>query len=261
MVRLSVEMITDAIQYINTVRDRELNLRGYKIPAIENLGITKNQFDTIDFTDNDIRKLDNLPLMTRLSTLLMHNNRIQQIQINVGEQLRGLKTLVLTNNNLCELGDLDPLATCTKLEYLSLIGNPVTHKPQYRLYTIYKLPTVRVLDFKRIRLAERAAADSLFKGKKGAELSKQVVKKSRPVEIEGPEPVNPSALGNSDAARIKEAIANAKTIAEVDHLQSLLASGRIPDKGWNEPGLPPPLAPSQGNGAARNAGMEMEEDE
>lgn len=35
----------------------------------------------------------------------------------------------------------------------SLIGNPVVHKPQYRLFVIFKMPQVRVLDFKRIRLA------------------------------------------------------------------------------------------------------------
>lgn len=37
----------------------------------------QDQFDTIDLTDNDIRKLENIPLLKRLSTLLMHNNRVQ----------------------------------------------------------------------------------------------------------------------------------------------------------------------------------------
>jgi hypothetical protein len=35
----------------------------------------------------------------------------------------------------------------------SLQGNPLTHKPKYRQYVIYKLKTVRVLDYKRISLA------------------------------------------------------------------------------------------------------------
>lgn len=62
---------------------------------------------------------------------------------------------MLTNNNLTELGDIDPLADCTKLEYLTLMGNPLTHKPNYRLYVIYKLKSVRVLDYRRIRLSVR----------------------------------------------------------------------------------------------------------
>ena len=49
---------------------------GYKIPVIENLGATLDQFDIMDFSDNDIRKLDGFPLLKRLKTLLLNNNRI-----------------------------------------------------------------------------------------------------------------------------------------------------------------------------------------
>lgn len=45
MVRLTVELINDSLQYLNTVRDRELSLRACKIPVLENLGVTKvNRF-------------------------------------------------------------------------------------------------------------------------------------------------------------------------------------------------------------------------
>lgn len=49
---------------------------GYRIPEIENLGATGDQFDTIDFSDNDIRKLDGFPYLKRLKCLLLNNNRI-----------------------------------------------------------------------------------------------------------------------------------------------------------------------------------------
>lgn len=52
-------------------------LSGYKIPVIENLGATLDQFDAIDFSDNEIRKLDGFPLLRRLKTLLMNNNRLR----------------------------------------------------------------------------------------------------------------------------------------------------------------------------------------
>jgi U2 small nuclear ribonucleoprotein A' len=42
---------------LNALRERELDLRGYKIPVIENMGVTKDQFDTVDFSDNEIRKI------------------------------------------------------------------------------------------------------------------------------------------------------------------------------------------------------------
>lgn len=54
---------------------------GYKIPVIENLGATLDQFDAIDFSDNEIRKLDGFPLLRRLKTLLMNNNRIWYVLV------------------------------------------------------------------------------------------------------------------------------------------------------------------------------------
>lgn len=48
MVRLTSELIDDSKQYINAVNDRELNLRGCKIPAIENLGGTRVRFQLYD---------------------------------------------------------------------------------------------------------------------------------------------------------------------------------------------------------------------
>lgn len=36
------------------------------------------------------------------------------------------------------------------------MGNPVTHKQHYRAYVIHKLKSVRVLDFRRIKLKVRS---------------------------------------------------------------------------------------------------------
>lgn len=49
---------------------------GYRLPEIENLGATLDQFDTIDFSDNDIRKLEGFPFLKRIKSLLFNNNRI-----------------------------------------------------------------------------------------------------------------------------------------------------------------------------------------
>lgn len=43
MVKLTPELIDEARIFVNPVSDRELDLRGYKIPALENLGSTYNQ--------------------------------------------------------------------------------------------------------------------------------------------------------------------------------------------------------------------------
>lgn len=43
---------------------------------IEHLGATLDQFDSLDLSDNDIRKLDGFPLLKRLNTLLLNHNPI-----------------------------------------------------------------------------------------------------------------------------------------------------------------------------------------
>lgn len=91
--------------------------------------------------------------------------------------------LVLTANNLAELGDLEPLGKFKRLTHLSLLENPVTRKEvscwswwqpggrgvssdhivqHYRHWVIWKCPSVRIFDFQRVRDAERKRAKELF---------------------------------------------------------------------------------------------------
>ena len=56
--RLNADMISRSPAFFNAMKDRELDLRGNKIAVIENLAATQDQFDTIDLSDNEIRKLE-----------------------------------------------------------------------------------------------------------------------------------------------------------------------------------------------------------
>lgn len=62
-----------------------------------------------------------------------------------------LETLIMTNNNIEELYEIDNLSTIKTLRTLSLLRNPVASLRHYRLYTIYKMPFLRILDFKRVK--------------------------------------------------------------------------------------------------------------
>ncbi|XP_063170120.1 U2 small nuclear ribonucleoprotein A' [Candoia aspera] len=232
MVKLTAELIEQAAQYTSAVRDRELDLRGYKIPVIENLGATLDQFDTIDFSDNEIRKLDGFPLLKRLKTLLMNNNRLSRIGEGLEQSLTNLTELILINNNIMELGDLDPLATIKSLTYLSVLRNPVTNKKHYRLYVIHKVPQVRVLDFQKVKLKERQEAEKMFKGKRGAQLAKDIARRAKTFNPGAGLPTDKKKAGPSpgDVEAIKNAIANASTLAEVERLKGLLQAGQIPGR-------------------------------
>ena len=228
--RLTAELIEQSAQYTNqATNDREISFRDYKINEIENLGATLDQFDCIDFTDNDLRKLDNFPQLLRLKKLLLSNNRIQKIADNLAEQLPNLEWLILTNNSIEELGDVDCLASLSKLECLCLLDNPVTTKQHYRLYVIHKLPKVRLLDFRRIKLREREEAKALFKGKKGRQLEKEIGVRSKfsAKDLNKNKPTI-KQLTAQEIEAIKSAIAKASTLEEVERLNQILKSGQIP---------------------------------
>lgn len=46
--------------------------------------VGQDQFDTIDLSDNEIVKLENFPLLNRLGTLIINNNRITRINPSIG---------------------------------------------------------------------------------------------------------------------------------------------------------------------------------
>ena len=112
--------------------------------------ITQDLYDVLDFTDNEIKKLENFPRFSRLSTLLLSNNHISRIGPQLGEQLANLETVILSNNRIESLSEVDHLKSCEKLAALSLVGNPVTRRQHYRLYVINALPSVKVLDFMKV---------------------------------------------------------------------------------------------------------------
>jgi len=147
--RLTAELILQAAQFVNAIKEREIDLRGLKIPAIENLGATHDQFDTLDLTDNEIRKLENFPRLMRLTTLLVSNNRITRFAENLHENLPNLNTLILNNNSVNTMSEIDSLSKFVNLRCLSLVDNAVTTKQYFRLYVIHKIPQLTVLDFKK----------------------------------------------------------------------------------------------------------------
>jgi len=159
--RLTTDLITSSLSYLNPLKERELDLRGHKIPAIENLGVAKDH-DAIDFTDNDIQILGNFPLSPRLRTLLLARNRISGIQSTLPRTCPNLSVLILNSNSIQELADLDTLAECTGLTHLVLMDNPVTRKEHFRSWVIWRCPSVRILDYQRVKDAERKRAVELF---------------------------------------------------------------------------------------------------
>ena len=128
--RLSAEILSQAEQRPNPLGERELILRGLAIPAIEHLAVTRDAFDTIDFTDNRLLRLENFPRLSRLSSLNCSGNLIESIDANnMKKNVPNITSLTLSYNRMSTLYEVANLGkACPKLEFLSLFGNPVTSK-------------------------------------------------------------------------------------------------------------------------------------
>jgi U2 small nuclear ribonucleoprotein A' len=202
------------------------NNLGHKIALIENLGVTRDSFDSIDLSDNEIRKLESFPLLKRLQNLYLNNNHLSSIDPSVGNSLPNLETLILTNNYIRELDQLEPLKNFKNLKTLSLLDNLVTKRDNYRLYVINLIPSLKTLDFQKIKKQERERAEKFATEKEeGAQQVKTFIPGAG-TNMRSDETMN--ELSASDIEKIKKAIENAKTIQEVQRYNEALIQRKMP---------------------------------
>ncbi|KAI1396231.1 L domain-like protein [Hypoxylon fuscum] len=241
--RLTAELLQDSPSWLNALKERELELRGHRIPAIENLGVAGPQ-DAIDFVDNDIQLLGNFPLSPRIRSLLLQRNRIAAIQPTLANAIPNLTTLQLESNNLNELADLDPLGSFPQLTHLVLRDNPVTKKEYYRYWVLWRCPSVRFLDFQKVKNAERVQAGELLgTAEEPTDLASKIMGiKSKTFDaaaanggstgggISGglPTRVSRMKLTDKEKKRLQDMIKKATSLDEITKLEAMLREGRIP---------------------------------
>ncbi|KAJ2813097.1 U2 snRNP complex subunit, partial [Coemansia sp. 'formosensis'] len=190
--KLTADLVASSPSYINAIKDRELDLSSNNIAVIENLGATRDLNDSLNLCHNNIRILGNFPTLDRLQCLYLADNRIAAIERDLAQFLPRLRTLVLTNNDIGDLVDLEPLKEFGELEILSLVNNPVMSKKDARLWCVWRLASLRVLDFERVKQGEREEAKKMFEAKDGGltDLAKSIldVKSSAPSAVNTFEP-------------------------------------------------------------------------
>ncbi|KAI1373867.1 L domain-like protein [Hypoxylon crocopeplum] len=238
--RLTAELLQNSPSWLNALKERELELRGHRIPAIENLGVAGPQ-DAIDFVDNDIQVLGNFPLSPRIRSLLLQRNRIASIQPTLANSIPNLTTLQLESNNLTELADLDPLGSFPRLTHLVLRDNPVTKKEHYRYWVLWRCPSVRFLDFVKVKDVERKQAKALF-GSPNAPTD--LASKIMGVKSKTFDSANGAAAGGAggglstrmsrmkltdkEKRRLQDMIKRATSLDEITRLETMLREGRMP---------------------------------
>ncbi|KAI1422261.1 leucine-rich repeat-domain-containing protein [Xylaria sp. FL1777] len=238
--RLTAELLQNSPSWLNALKERELDLRGHRIPAIENLGVAGPQ-DAIDLVDNDIQVLGNFPLSPRIRTLLLARNRVSSIQPMLANSIPNLTNLQLESNTLSELADLDPLGSFTRLTHLVLRDNPVTKKEHYRYWVLWRCPSVRFLDYVKVKDAERKHTKELFgTADSPTELATKIMNvKSKTFGVPSSLEDGGGAAGLSmrmsrikltdkEKKRLQDMIKRATSLDEITRLETMLREGRLP---------------------------------
>ena len=118
------------------------------------------------------------------------------------------------------------------MKRLSLLGNPVSQREDYRLYVAHVLPSVAILDFRKVKQAERDAARKKFGGKSGEKaLESARAKTFAPgvaAEPSTDKETRPAGPTPEQLLALKAAIANAATLEEVTRLEQALTTGIVP---------------------------------
>jgi U2 small nuclear ribonucleoprotein A' len=160
--RISKELLDKCKQSLNAVNEYEINLSNKYIMELNNLTITNNYYESIDLSNNNLVELPKLPKLSKLQTLNLSNNKIDTIEAGFSENVPNLKNLILTNNLIISLKEINNISSTYSLLRLSLSDNPVTKNPLYRSYTIFKIPSLKVLDFQKVSLNEKKQAKKFF---------------------------------------------------------------------------------------------------
>uniref|UniRef100_K7FLW2 Leucine rich repeat containing 72 n=1 Tax=Pelodiscus sinensis TaxID=13735 RepID=K7FLW2_PELSI len=138
-----------------------LYLAGQGLKEVPNL----SRFQVLRYlwlNNNKIQKLTFLINNYRLTELYLNNNELIDIAGSL-KHLRSLQILLLHNNQLKNLDTtVKELKGMISLKTLNLFHNPLSQDPGYRLYVIYFLPSVQLLDRKKVTQKERESALHIY---------------------------------------------------------------------------------------------------
>eukprot|EP00941_MAST-03F_sp_MAST-3F-sp1_P003667 g3667.t1 len=118
---------------------------------------------SLDLGKNRIVSLNGLQNLTQLSQLSVEDNYI--VSLLEISSLTALMELYVANNRLEKLNEVQHLKRLSKLIIVDLSGNALANDSQYRLYSIYHLRKLKVLDGIGVDAQELAQARETFSGK------------------------------------------------------------------------------------------------
>ncbi len=112
---------------------------------------------------NELHRISGVGGLQDLSQLSLESNLI--LSLAGLHQLSNLMELYVGNNCIASLSEIDYLKMLSKLIIVDLAGNPVCSDYRYRLYTLYRVRRLKVLDGTSVSTDEAAAAREKYSGR------------------------------------------------------------------------------------------------
>ena len=154
------------IQGLENTLLEELVLDENKITKFE--GLSKLVFlKKLDLGKNKICKFENLDSLIHLTQLSIEDNEISSL--NGLKALKNLMELYACSNRIGNLKEIQHLKSLPKLIILDLSGNSLCRQKNYRLYCVYYLRKLKVLDGIGVDVNEQQSAREKYSGKLTAE--------------------------------------------------------------------------------------------
>ncbi|KAI9334738.1 hypothetical protein BDR26DRAFT_866682 [Obelidium mucronatum] len=148
-------------------RLEEISLEDNEIETIDSLtslaGLTK-----LDVSKNRITQVDCAANFTSLMLLSLENNLIKSIKPFA--KMPSLMEFYIGNNCISDLYNIFPLKELPRLIIFDVTGNQVCQQHHYRMFTIFHLSRLKILDGASITSKEQAAAKEIYLGKLTIEL-------------------------------------------------------------------------------------------
>lgn len=217
--RLTYNAINNAPTVINPEGKLVLQMRGMDIAFVENLSCTQDRFEVIDFTNNLLVELANIPEGFRnLEVLLLANNSISRVEGIPNDN--SIRSITMAHNNLSSIEHI--WRNFGSLENLILEGNPVTEREHYREFMAWLLPSLRALDYARITDAERKKGEEIFGTDRDDwnEHAMVFAGKGEKEEIKVKE--NKVNLGDEERKELMERLQNASSMDEITSIEERL---------------------------------------
>lgn len=230
--KLTQSVIQEAPSFISPLGSRTLSLRNLHLTSLDALNTLESSdiYSTIDLAQNNLSYISDLPKLKRVTTLILSKNHIRLIDPSI-TNLVNIEALSLTYNDMLYLSSLEALRKLPFLRALYLVGNPIVKNENYRLWCIWRLPGLQVLDFQKVKDSERAAAEELF-GKDADKVSLTLsIGNTHPSiheEIGGSvESKADGTLTEEDRERLEQELEAAESLEEIQRIEDILGRGHF----------------------------------